>query len=111
MQTLYVKIKSIYLTKETEAYRSVCPPEKTVQMNDQKSETYQKLITAFSDSDFQSEINQYRYAIEQELGKFIEWLLTELDPQKMIFRSPESRIKSRSGKYTAICAAFRMKFW
>lgn len=66
-------------------------------MNDQKSETYQKLITAFSDSDFQSEINQYRYAIEQELGKFIEWLLTELDPWQMIFRSPESRIKSKAG--------------
>ena len=66
-------------------------------MNNQKSETYQNLLKAFSDPNFQSEINQYRYAIEQELGKFIEWLLTELDPRQMIFRSPESRIKSRPG--------------
>lgn len=66
-------------------------------MRNNDYDNHEKLISAFSDSDFQSEINQYRYAIEQELRKFIEWLLTELDSQQMIFRSPESRIKSKAG--------------
>lgn len=58
---------------------------------------YQKLLNAFSDPDFQKEINQYRHDIELELVEFIEWLLTILKSSQKIFRSPESRIKSKAG--------------
>lgn len=71
--------------------------ENTIQMEVKENEKYQKLINAFGDSKFQQEINEYRYSIEQELGNFLEWLLHDLKPQQMIFRSPESRIKSKSG--------------
>lgn len=66
-------------------------------MEDRKKQDCQKLIDAFSDTGFQEKINQYRYEIEQELVKFIEWLLTALEPRQKIFHSPESRIKSKAG--------------
>lgn len=66
-------------------------------MANMTNENHQKLIHAFSDEAFQEQINLYRYDIEKELGKFIEWLLTQLDSSQLIFRSPESRIKSKAG--------------
>lgn len=57
----------------------------------------QKLIDAFSDPKFQEDINRYRFDIEKQLVKFIDWLLGKLKPSQKIFRSPESRIKSIAG--------------
>jgi ppGpp synthetase/RelA/SpoT-type nucleotidyltranferase len=68
-----------------------------MQMTNTANEKHQQLVNAFSNEAFQKEINQYRYDIEQELGKFIEWLLTQLESSQLIFRSPESRIKSKAG--------------
>ncbi len=56
----------------------------------------QKLIDAFSDDGFQEKINQYRFDIESQLKKFIEWLSEELNPNQKIFHSPESRIKAKA---------------
>ena len=68
-----------------------------MQMTNTANEKHQQLVNAFSNEAFQKEINQYRHDIEQELGKFIEWLLTQLESSQLIFRSPESRIKSKAG--------------
>ena len=54
-----------------------------------------KLLSAFEDKTFQEHINQYRYEIEIELKAFLDWLISELTPNQPIFRSPESRIKSK----------------
>lgn len=64
-------------------------------MEDIQKSIYQKLIDAFADEEFQKEINQYRYNIEAELRKYIEWLVPGLQPSQKIFQSPESRIKSK----------------
>lgn len=65
-------------------------------MEDRKNNTYQRLIDAFVDENFQKEINEYRYAIELELVKYMEWLAKVLEPSQKIYRSPESRIKSKA---------------
>ena len=64
-------------------------------MNEQKDEMHEKLVDAFDDVDFQKQLNQYRYDIEIELKKFIDWLVVKLKPTQKIFHSPESRIKSK----------------
>ena len=64
-------------------------------MNEQKDEMHEKLVDAFDDVDFQKQLNQYRYDIEIELKKFIDWLVLRLKPTQKIFHSPESRIKSK----------------
>ena len=64
-------------------------------MNGQKNEMHKKLVDAFDDVDFQKQLNQYRYEIEIELKKFIDWLVVKLKPTQKIFHSPESRIKSK----------------
>lgn len=64
-------------------------------MNEQKNEMHKKLVDAFDDVDFQKQLNLYRYEIEIELKKFIDWLVVKLKPTQKIFHSPESRIKSK----------------
>lgn len=65
-------------------------------MGNRKKDIYQRLMDAFEDESFQKKINGYRYDIELELGKYMEWLAKVLDPSQKIYRSPESRIKSRA---------------
>lgn len=65
-------------------------------MNEQNDGRWHRLFEAFEDVEFQKRINEYRYDIELQLSKFIAWLLEKrLKANQKIFRSPESRIKSR----------------
>lgn len=67
----------------------------TMDEND-KNRKADLLITTFSEKPFLNKVNQYRDDIEFELKAFLEWLVNELNANQPFFRSPESRIKSKS---------------
>lgn len=64
-------------------------------MNETIESNYQKLMDAFEDEAFQTDISQYRFDIERQLNVFIAWLSSTLTSNQKIFHSPESRIKSK----------------
>jgi len=53
-----------------------------------------KLLTAFTEKEFQDELTTVRLSIETELKTFLAYLKTKLTPEQKLFDNIESRVKS-----------------
>lgn len=69
------------------------------------------LSEAFSDDDFQNNLQKKRLEIEVELKKFVKWLLGQLNVEQKIFENLESRVKTLESFQEKICRNDYINKW